>query len=168
MFREKDLEAADQDALARQVMGAISPDATLVINGDPALADTIGAAGAHVQSLDAVREISANFDSDFVVGYSAHSADDAHAAAMSGADYVTLSPVFLTDSKPGYGPALGLDYIQRLVPDVAVPVIGLAGITSQNAADVIDAGAAGVAVMGHIMRSPDPGTETRKIIAAIS
>ena len=44
-----------------------------------------------------------------LIGASAHSAAEAAAQLHAGADYVTVSPVFLTASKPGYGPAIGLD-----------------------------------------------------------
>ena len=42
-----------------------------------------------------------------LIGASAHSAEEAAALLRAGADYVTVSPVFATESKPGYGPALG-------------------------------------------------------------
>jgi thiamine-phosphate pyrophosphorylase len=89
------------------------------------------------------------------IGISCHSREEADAAARLGADYITLSPVFLTDSKPGYGPALGTDRLSSLVAAVGVPVLGLGGITAENAAAVRRSGAAGIAVMGLIMRAPD-------------
>jgi thiamine-phosphate pyrophosphorylase len=78
------------------------------------------------------------------------------AAASAGADYVTLSPIFLTASKPGYGPALGVAAIGRAA-DLGIPVIALGGVTADRLRPCIDAGAAGVAVMGEIMRSDEPG-----------
>ena len=61
-------------------------------------------------------------------------AAEAAALIAAGADYVTVSPVFLTDSKPGYGPALGLDGLAKAVAAAKGPVVALAGITPANAA----------------------------------
>jgi len=79
----------------------------------------------------------------------------------AGADYVTVSPVFLTVSKPGYGPALGTDGLARIVARVAGPVIALGGVTAANAASCRAAGAQGVAVMGEVMRAADRGPRWR-------
>ena len=88
-----------------------------------------------------------------LIGQSAHNAAEIEQAAAMGADYVTLSPIFATISKPGYGPALGYAMLRRTWP---VPVLALGGIDASNAAQCLAAGAAGVAVMGGAMRAPDP------------
>ena len=76
-----------------------------------------------------------------LIGVSAHSAAEATALLRAGADYVTLSPIFLTDSKPGYGPALGPDALAAAAATAPGPVIALAGITPDNAAQCLAAGA---------------------------
>ncbi len=86
---------------------------------------------------------------------SAHGLDDVVAAAAAQADYVTLSPIFATDSKPGYGPALGTAAL-RAAAECDVPVLALGGVTADTAAACLAAGACGVAVMGEIMRADDP------------
>ena len=88
-------------------------------------------------------------------------------ALRAGADYVTLSPIFLTGSKPGYGPALGLDALAAAAHTAPGPIIALAGIGPDNAAACIAAGARGVAVMGEIMRAADPEAIVRRLITAI-
>jgi thiamine-phosphate pyrophosphorylase len=102
-----------------------------------------------------------------LIGVSAHSAAEAAALIKAGADYVTISPIFLTDSKPGYGPALGLAGLAKAVTAAGGPVIALAGINPANARSCIDAGAAGIAVMGEIMRATDPEATVRALIRAI-
>ena len=70
-----------------------------------------------------------------------------------------------TASKPGYGPALGLDGLAagcRAVPDL--PVIALGGVTPGRARQCVDAGAAGVALMGAVMGAGDPGAVVRAVI----
>ena len=88
----------------------------------------------------------------------------------AGADYVTLSPIFLSDSKPGYGPALGLDVLAAAAEADAAPgpVVALAGITPDNAASCLAAGAAGIAVMGEIMRAEDPEKTVRRLLTALA
>jgi len=81
---------------------------------------------------------------------------------------VTLSPTFLTGSKPGYGPALGLDALAAAAAKAPGPIVALGGITPHNAAACLAAGARGVAVMGEIMRAADPETTIRRLLQAIS
>jgi thiamine-phosphate pyrophosphorylase len=93
---------------------------------------------------------------------------EAQTAIAEGANYVTMSPIFLTDSKPGYGPALGLENLRVMTQAIRAPVLALGGVTVDNAADCVRAGAAGVAVMGSVMRSPTPGTIIRDLIETLS
>jgi thiamine-phosphate pyrophosphorylase len=105
---------------------------------------------------------------DALIGASAHSPAEAGALLRGGADYVTLSPIFLTDSKPGYGPALGIEALRAASAAGAGPVIALAGIDGTNAAECLAAGASGIAVMGEVMRSADPEATVRRLLGAIA
>lgn len=98
-----------------------------------------------------------------VMGRSCHDPVELQAAADEGCDYATLSPVFATASKPRYGPALGVDALHR----PPLPVYALGGVTTGNAADCAAAGAAGVAVMGAVMRAADPAGTVSELLAAI-
>ncbi|WFE62342.1 thiamine phosphate synthase [Micromonospora sp. WMMD714] len=90
-----------------------------------------------------------------LVGRSCH--DPAELARLSTEHYVTLSPVWTTRSKPGYGPPLHPDGLRRLVRLSPVPVLALGGIeTPQQVTACVEAGAVGVAVLGAIMRAADP------------
>jgi thiamine-phosphate pyrophosphorylase len=79
-----------------------------------------------------------------------------------------LGPVYETASKPGYGPALGPEGVRQIARVASVPIIAIGGITSERVADVTEAGARGVAVMGNVMRSADPGAEIRALLAALA
>jgi thiamine-phosphate pyrophosphorylase len=91
----------------------------------------------------------------------------AEAASASAADYVVAGPAYETASKPGYGPALNASGISAIAKRSPVPVIAVGGITADNLSEIVQAGAAGVAVMGGIMRADDPGGEMRDLIAAL-
>jgi thiamine monophosphate synthase len=88
-----------------------------------------------------------------LVGRSCHRGSEVDAAVAEGCDYVTVSPVAPTGSKPGYGPALGPSGLHALVrPGVAVYALG--GVVPAAVGTYVDAGAYGVAVMGPVMRDP--------------
>ena len=100
----------------------------------------------------------------WAVGRSCHSAEEVRRAAADGADYATLSPYAETPSKPGHGPALPTDTFDGL----PIPAYALAGITPDNAAAARHAGAHGVAVMGAVMRSADPGATVARLLEAVA
>ncbi len=169
MLREKDLEAAARRELRCDLVARGVPfGATVTVNGDLAAAQAAGAAGLHLPTggnLDAARRA---LGPDALLGASAHTLEEAMAAAAAGADYVTLSPVFESASKPGYGPALGPAGLGALVARLKVPVIALGGIGAANAGACLAAGAAGVAVMGAVMAAADPAAAARRLIAALA
>ncbi len=101
-----------------------------------------------------------------LIGVSAHTPREAAEQLAAGADYATLSPIFLTQSKPGYGPAVGLNALAEAALLAPGPVVALGGIDESNIAACLAAGAGGIAVMGEIMRAADPEEATRRLLAA--
>src|SRR6185369_17264850 len=101
-----------------------------------------------------------------LVGRSCHDAAELAAAWDEGCDYVTLSPIFLTASKPGYGPALGTGALASMIRALvasssarrrdrpAPAVYALGGVLPADVPACLAAGARGVAVMGPVMREP--------------
>ncbi|MBO9522807.1 MAG: thiamine phosphate synthase [Nocardioidaceae bacterium] len=90
-------------------------------------------------------------------------------AAVRGAPFVTISPVAPTISKPGYGPALGVDGVRAAVEAAGpMPVFALGGVTPANARSFLDVGAYGVAVMGPVLRSVDPMDVVASYLAVLS
>lgn len=156
MLRDKDLEPLQRRSLAAR-LGEIARrhGMHLSVNRDVALAAEY-AASVHLQSAAEVDAARQRLGPSALIGVSAHGLDDVAAAAAAGADYATLSPIFPTSSKPGYGPALGVAAIGPAA-SLGVSVIALGGVTADLVRPCLDAGAAGVAVMGEIMRSDNPG-----------
>jgi thiamine-phosphate pyrophosphorylase len=101
------------------------------------------------------------------VGRSCHDASDVDRATAEGVDYLTVSPVFATASKPGYGPPLGLGRLAALCRRTTVGVYALGGVTAGNVAACRTAGAAGVAVMGEVMRAQDPARAVADILRRV-
>ncbi len=138
--------------------------ARVVVNGDVRHAMELQADGVHLQDAAAVADARSFLGDEGMIGVSCHAETELKAAELAGADYATYSPVFLTDSKPGYGPALGLDGLRGACRAVRMPVIALAGIGPGNARDCMESGAAGVAVMGGAMRAADPRAFAMRLI----
>jgi thiamine-phosphate pyrophosphorylase len=166
-LREKDMPAVERRALLGEIVAlGRASGATVMVHDDLAAALAAGAGGVHLPAGADPAAARARLPRG-LIGASAHGAAEAAALSAAGADYVTVSPVFLTDSKPGYGPALGLDGLAAAVAAAGGPVVALAGITPANAAACVAAGAAGVAAMGEVMRAADPEATVRALIAAI-
>ena len=166
LFRDKDLEPAARRAIAGRLAEIVRHHGMhLSVSRDVDLAAEFGAA-VHLQSAAAVEEARQRLGREALVGVSAHSLVDAEAAVAAGADYVTLSPIFLTASKPGHGPALGVGAITEAAT-AGIAIVALGGVTAGAARPCLGAGAAGIAVMGEIMRSDDPGRHVRGFIDAM-
>jgi thiamine-phosphate pyrophosphorylase len=167
-LREKKLPAAERRALLAELVAlGRRYDATVMAHDDIDAVEAVGAAGVHLpRGSDPA--IARRRLPQGLIGVSAHSAAEAAAQLRAGADYVTLSPIFLTDSKPGYGPALGLDTLAAAAQTAPGPIIALAGIGPHNAAACLAAGARGIAVMGEIMRAADPEGMVRRLLGALS
>jgi thiamine-phosphate pyrophosphorylase len=168
-LREKDLPAAERRALLSALVALGRRwDATVTVHEDVDAAVMASAGGVHLPGAENPEAARARLPGGLLIGASAHSAEEASALLDSGADYVTVSPVFTSASKPGYGPAIGLGGLAEIAAQVSGPVIALGGITAANAAFCLSAEASGVAVMGEIMRATDPQTAVEAILATIS
>lgn len=164
-LRDRDLESAERQALALQLKALTdAAGATLTIGGDINLALRIEATAAHLRAGEDVHVARARLGEKALIGVSAHDETDLRAALASGADYATLSPIFPTASKPGYGPTLGTATLQRAAA-MGLPIIALGGITSDHAPACMAAGAAGVAVMGEVMRAENPTTVVKRFLS---
>ncbi|MBP7337142.1 thiamine phosphate synthase [Niveispirillum sp.] len=148
-LREKDLPIPEQAALLRSLRPLLAGvGGTLTVHGDSALASLCD--GVHLPDGADIVALRAALGPDVLIGASCHDRAGVMAAAGAGADYATLSPIFPTASKPGYGPALGPSVLSGL----SLPTLALGGVDADNLAACIAAGAAGVAVMGGPMRDP--------------
>lgn len=168
-FREKDLPPAERLRLGARVAAlAEARGARVLVNGDPQLAEALGAAGLHLgKGTVSVRETRARGYRG-LIGYSAHDGAEAAEALAQGADFATLSPVFPTNSKFSAGPALGLDAFGRACAACEGAVYALGGVDAGNAAGCIARGACGVALIGAILGAADPARAAREVRAAIS
>jgi thiamine-phosphate pyrophosphorylase len=166
--REKDLAAPEQVALSREIVRVAEPfAASVLLHGDPRLAAQAGCAGVHLPAGSDVGAARTILSPGAWVSISTHGLEEAVAAAAVGADAVTLSPIFPSASKPGYGPALGLERLAQVAAASPIPVIALGGIEDEiRVRACLEAGAAALAVMGVAMRTADPACLLARLIRA--
>jgi thiamine-phosphate diphosphorylase len=143
VLREKDLPEQERDRLAEQLHAVLDPVGGVLIR-----AGAGGGTAVHLAAADPLPGAR-----PALLGRSCHSPEELARARAEGCDYVMLSPVFPTASKPGYGPALGLAGLAALTP-TAPPTYALGGVRPADVAGCLAAGAHGVAVMGAVMRAP--------------
>jgi thiamine-phosphate pyrophosphorylase len=119
--------------------------AFFVVNGEPGAVGALEADGLHLPARGlSVAEARARVPDGVAVGMSCH--DEGELARAAGANWVFLSPVFATRSKPG-APALGVAELSRLASRARPPVYALGGIGAREAEECLRAGAAGVAAI---------------------
>jgi len=155
--------------LARALVQALPVPVLVNDRVDVALA--AGAAGAHLGQddppLDTLRPM---VPAGFLLGISVGSVLEAEHVRAWPADYWSVGPCFATGNKADAGAALGPDgfaALARVAPE-GMPVIGIGGITAGTAAQIIRAGAAGVAVIGAVLGAPDPERAARELSASLA
>lgn len=119
----------------------------LLVNDRADIAFGAGADGVHLttRSLES-KIVRRTFGNEFLIGASTHSVAEATNARNGGADFVVFGPIFPTQSKEGYGPPLGVGCVADAASELApFPVLGLGGISIDNARECLRAGASGVA-----------------------
>jgi thiamine-phosphate pyrophosphorylase len=167
--REKDLPPDKQVALAQRLHRiARDWDATLTLHGDPALATAARLDGVHLAAggdATAAREL---LGADALIGISLHS--EAETAKLNPAvvNYAIAGPAYASASKPDYGPVLGMLGIGRIAAASKAPIVAIGGITADVVGEMHVAGAAGVAVMGGVMRAMNPRHEVARLVEALS
>jgi len=168
-IREKDLAGRKLLGLAQEAVEAAASQVRILVNDRLDIALAAGAAGVHLggDSLPA-REVvrwcrKGKVSADFLVGVSCHSIEDAREAESAGANYIFFGPVFDTPSKQRFGAPQGIAKLTEVCRAVRIPTIAIGGISAENAAECIRAGAAGIAAIRLFQEQRD-STALREIV----
>ncbi len=170
VVRERDLEDRERAELVFDLRQVLAPVDGLLLVAAPELGRPDG---VHLRSADAVPAVR-----PALLGRSCHHAGDLVRATRDGCDYVMVSPVAASASKPGHGPPLGTRAVEGLTRHrgVSAPdgeasrlpaVYALGGVTPDNAAEWLGAGADGVAVMGAVMAADDPAAVIATLLSVL-
>lgn len=136
----------------------------LLLNDRLDLALAVGAEGVHLGLSDLPwREARRLAPHPFLIGASVRTPEEAFEAESAGVDYVAVSPVFATLTKPDAEPAVGLEGIRLVRQAVRIPVVAIGGIHEGNAADVLHAGSDGIAVVSAILGADDVEGAARRL-----
>jgi len=157
-IRERDLGGASLAALVSDLVAVTRGSTTrVVVNDRIDVALVSGADGVHLRG-DSVSVVAARrlLPPPLLVGRSVHTVQEASAA--SDADYLIAGTVFPSAAKPGAAELLGLDGLRAIVSASAVPVLAIGGITPDRIAEVLAAGAAGIAAIGLFIDSLKPAS----------
>jgi len=168
-LREKEIDSRE---FYREAMGIKvfldSRNIPLIINDRLDIALAIDAAGVHLGQedlpIDVARKI---LGPGKVIGASVFTPDEALQAEAMGADYLGLSPIFVTATKPELMNQIGLEGIGPIRRATRLPLIGIGSMNETNACSVIRAGLDGVAVVSAICCKPDACAAAGKIMQEI-
>ncbi|MGC4867083.1 thiamine phosphate synthase [Micromonospora sp. DT53] len=157
VLREKDLPRAERNALAADLRAILADvGGTLVVAGP----DPLGGDAVHLPAAGPYPP-----PTHPLVGRSCH--DEAELNRLTTEHYATISPIWPTKTKPGYGPPLGPDGLRKLVNASPVPLLALGGVeTPDQVTACVQAGATGVAVLGALMRAEDPAETAATLTSA--
>jgi thiamine-phosphate pyrophosphorylase len=136
----------------------------LIVNDRVAIAVAVGADGVHVGRRDGdPRAIRRALPEGMILGVSATDYRDALDADGCGAQYLGVGPVFPTSTKEDATAPIGTEELARICREVRTPVVAIGGITCQTLPRVIEAGAAGAAVVSAVTRALDMARATRDL-----
>ena len=178
-IREKEMLAGQLLAIVRAAVGMTNrkpatpagvnrPGTLILVNDRLDVALAAGAAGIHLgrESLPAqgvVRWRNGRIVTELMVGLSCHTIDELRQAENAGVDYAFFGPVFDTPAKRPFGPPLGIPKLAAACRATGLKVVAIGGVTPENSAECLHAGAAGIAAIRMFQQSAKPA-ELKKVV----
>ena len=161
--RAKDTTSAALFTFALQVIETVSRKCRVIINDRFDIALALGAAGVHLGENDLpLAEVRSCVPESFIIGATCRYPAAARRAEKEGADYLGVGAVFSTASKSDTH-LIGLEGLAAVCNSVKLPVYAIAGITLDNCAQVIEAGAYGCAGITAVTSGRNPGKTYRRL-----
>lgn len=160
-LREKSLDGGPLLRLACRLRALTDEyGAGLIINDRADVSLLSGADGVHLgvkglDPVDARRFLDGRGGAGMLIGSSTHGVAEARRAEAAGADFITLGPVYHTESKARYGEPVGPGVLREAASSAGLPVYAIGGMTEERVDEVISAGAYGIALISAVLASPD-------------
>lgn len=165
-------KVADGRTLYQEVL-ALKPlcqqaQVPLIVNDRLDVALAVEADGVHLGQDDLPPEVARRLlGPGALVGVSVDTVAQAQAAQAAGASYLGVGDLFGTRSKPDAGAPIGLERLREIAAQVNVPIVGVGGVTLENATSVIAAGASGVAVISAVLGAADAELAARELATTV-
>ncbi|MFZ7113009.1 MAG: thiamine phosphate synthase [Desulfatiglandales bacterium] len=169
-FRQKTGSTRELIDMARQ-MRRLCEDAgvSFIVNDRVDVALAADAHGVHLGQDDFPIPLARKLlGPDWIIGGSASDLDEARICLSEGADYVGFGPVFPTTSKDDAGPVSGIALLKEVVESIPLPIVAIGGITVENAWEVMETGAKGIAVISAVCCRKDPTAAARALKEALT
>jgi thiamine-phosphate pyrophosphorylase len=168
-LREKEIDSREFYREALEIKEYLDGrDIPLIINDRLDIALAIDAAGVHLGQEDLPIGVARKIlGPGKIIGASVFTPDEARQAEAMGADYLGLSPIFVTATKPELMNQIGVEGIGPIRVATRLPLIGIGSMNEANAFSVIRAGLDGVAVVSAICCKPDVRAAAEKIMQEI-
>lgn len=157
------IQLRDKDATAKELIKVARPIRQLthktkvlfIINDRLKIAKAVDADGVHLGQDDSPIKVARSIlGRNKIIGLSTHSLSQAKEAQKSGADYISVGPIFATPTKPEYK-AVGLDLIKKVKRAIKIPFVAIGGIDASNIDEILSAGASHVAVVRAVCGAKD-------------
>lgn len=172
-LRDKKSDMMEMVAQARAIKAVLPPDVPLLINDNVEVCIASGADGVHLGQEDiSVQEAREKLGPMPFIGLTIQTIDHALAAPLAIIDYAGIGGVFATGSKNNPRPPIGPNGLREIIRVFRhrignFPTCAIAGITKDNAAQTIAAGADGVSVISALSKAPDPAQAARELRAVV-
>jgi thiamine-phosphate pyrophosphorylase len=168
VLREREWSAAQWSDCAERLTKPRAEGLRVLASRRLDLARALALDGVHLGAeAVSVADARAFLGPNALIGYSAHDAAEARRAAVAGASYVTLAPIFATSSKPDTAPR-GCAWLRSAVESLEIPVLALGGVTPARVAELRAAGAWGVVAISALGAAPDPEAAAREFRRALA
>ena len=167
-LREKNITTNQYYQLAKEVKEITDAyQVPLIIDDRLDVCLAVDAAGLHIGDdelpVSVARQV---LGSDKILGVTAKTVKRALEAEESGADYLGTGAIFPTTTKEN-APITLISTLKIICQRVAIPVVAIGGLTSENIAQLIGTGIAGVAVVRDLMQAEDIETKTQAFLAKL-
>jgi thiamine-phosphate pyrophosphorylase len=166
-YREKSKNNEEMLEEARKIKELCGNKAFFLINDRVDIALAADADGVHLGQEDLDVRTARRILGKKILGVTVHDLEEARRAANEGADYLGVSPIFLTSTKADAGRPCGIGLIEQIKEEIDLPIVAIGGVTKQNTLQVIRAGASSVAAISAVVCSDDVEREVKDFIRII-
>ncbi len=169
-LREKDISTREFFRLAQKMKELVRkyPGRVFIINDRLDIALAVGADGVHLGQDDLPLPVARRLlPSGSIIGATVSTVAEARKAVEEGADYLGTIAVFGTPTKPDAVP-IGLEGVRRIAGNVDIPLVAIGGINRSNAAEVVHAGAEGIAVVSEVMTAQQPSRVVEELVRKVA